>query len=120
MLSSPDNERSLTGAEEIFAEAEKQLGIARDFYEKVLLPAVRKKGLKMTPDKLRELISSYEEENEIKIHSITLENIAAESIARGKGPSFKWRKKAGEIIQKTFDIPEKTFEWKIRVSGENR
>jgi len=103
-----------------FAKAEKQSGIARDFYEEILLPAVQEEDSEITPDRLWELISSYEEENEIKIHSITLENIAAESIARGKGPSFKWRKKAGRIIQKTFDIPKETFQWKIRVFGENR
>lgn len=104
-----------------FAKAEEQLGIARDFYEEILLPAVQEKDSEMTPDRLRELISSYEKKHpKKKVNIIALENIAAESIARGKGPSFKWRKKAGKIIQKTFDIPKETFPWKIRVFGENR
>lgn len=119
MFSSPDNEKSLTETAKTFAKDEEQLGIARGFYEEILLPAVQEEDSEVTPDQLRELISSYEEENEIKVHSIALENIAAESIARGKGSSIKWRKKAGKIIQKTFDVPEKTFQWKIRVFGEN-
>lgn len=104
-----------------FAKAEEQSGIARDFYEQILLPAVQEEDSEITPDQLRELISSYEgEDPKKKVNIIALENIAAESIARGKGPSIKWREKAGKIIQHAFDVPEKTFQWKIGLFGENR
>jgi len=120
MFSSPDNEKSLTETAKTFAKGEEQLGIARGFYEGALLPAIRKKGPEMTPTRLRELISIYEKEHQTKVNSIALENIAAESIAKGKGSSIKWRKKAGEIIQEVFNVPPETFRWKIILFGENR